>query len=84
MDNVYVYDMTDGLVKISEKGGNYYVYPLKEVRLKKGQKPNFVFEKRPKKTWNYKPYEDEDVSLTPQPFLDDVKKFSFYKLRQVI
>ena len=84
MASVYVYDRTDGLVKITQKEDKYYVYPLKEVRLKKGEKPNFVFSDSAIKTWGYKPYEDDDVSPTPQPYLDDVKKFAFYKLRQVI
>jgi len=76
MSDVYVYDRTDGLVKISEKQGKYYIYPLKEVRLKRGEKPNFIFEKSAKKIWSYKPYEDEDVS--------PIKKFFAFKLRQVI
>lgn len=43
-------------------------------------KLKFTFDKAPVKTWSYKPYEDGDVSDTPNQFYPDVKRMEIHKV----
>ena len=78
---VYVFDgVAHELYKIVEKGGEYLVYRLKDVQvIKSGYK--FTFEDQPQ-IWNYKPYEDADVTTDPAVFFDDVERWTIYKVRR--
>lgn len=78
---VYVFDgVGHELFKIIEDRGEYQVYQLKDVVVSaSGYK--FTFEDTPQ-TWNYKPYEDADVSTDPAVFFDEVKRWTFHKVRR--
>jgi len=78
---VYVFDGVDHkLYKIVEDGGGYQVYRLKDVRVV-ASGYEFTFEDKPHRTWDYKPYEDADVTDDPAVFFDDVKCWTQHKVR---
>jgi len=78
---VYVFDgVSHELVKIIEDCGEYRVYRLKDVVVS-ASGYTFTFEDQPQ-IWNYKPYEDADVSTDPAGFFEDVKRWTPYKVRR--
>ena len=81
MAAVYVFDgVGHELYKIVKEGGEYLVYRLKDVQVtKSGYK--FTFEDQPQ-IWNYKPYEDADVTTDPAAFFDDVERWTIHKVRR--
>ncbi len=82
---VYTYDRTLGLVKIVERKGNYYVYRLEHVAINLHTKQRrYIFDKHYCKKWHYQPYEEQDISHNPDIFLEDIRKFEFYKIRYEI
>ena len=78
-------------VKIQKKGKRWYVYDVKQVTKVQVMylniyKPSEVrvkieFEKKPRESYSYKPYEDRDVSTDPTSIVDDVKIWQSYKIR---
>jgi len=80
---VYVFDRTDGLVKIIKRGKYYYVHRLKEILVDRKGKKRFVFE-RASKRYTYKPYEDDDVTDTADVYFEDVKRWHFFKIHHKI
>ena len=77
---VYVFDgVAHELVKIVEKDGKYLEYRLKDV-LVLASRYKFTFEDQPR-IWNYKPYEDADVSTDPAVYFHDVKVWTSHKVR---
>ena len=88
---VYVFDMSDGLVKILKKGKGWAVYRLKEVQWwrkvfadpMRGEEDRykFIWETKAIKTHPYKPFESGDVSDNPNVFIEDVRRFQDYKIR---
>lgn len=78
---VYVFDGVDHeLYKIVEDGGEYLAYRLKEARVVESEY-EFTFEDRAHASWDYKPYEDADVTDDPAVFFEDVKRWSQHKIR---
>ncbi len=78
---VYVFDgIAHELYKIVEKDGEYQVYRLKDVVVS-ASGYTFTFEDQPQ-IWNYKPYEDADVTTDPAVFFDDVKRWTSHKVRR--
>lgn len=87
--NKYVFDMTSGLVKIAKHGNKYSVYRLKEIQesynLYSGKtKHKFVWESSPTESHNYKPYDESDVSRSPEIYIESVKRWNPYKIRLMI
>ena len=87
---VYVYDNSDGLVKIIKRGNKYCIYRLKEIQVKllhwvpHQEKHKYVFEKQKVSCYGYKPYDDKDVSNDPDVFYDDVKRKNYHKINKVV
>jgi len=78
---VYVFDGVDHeLYKIVEDGGEYLAYRLKDARVVESEY-EFTFEDKPHASWDYKPYEDADVTNDPAVFFADVKRWTQHKIR---
>jgi len=78
---VYVFDGVDHeLYKIVEDGDEYLAYRLKDARVVESEY-EFTFEDRAHASWDYKPYEDADVTDDPAVFFDDVKRWTPHKIR---
>ncbi len=79
---VAVYRMDyDKVVKIDKKGDKWYVYRLRQVTVwdydyvsKEYKQHEFVFEPRYLTKHADKPYKDDEVSQTPDPFYPHVKE----------
>jgi hypothetical protein len=97
MPSVYVEDKHHGIVMIKKVGPNYGIYPLKEViltpratkkntgftyRMAPRQNAKFVFEKYTCILLRYKPYEDDDVSSSPNGMLEWVYRWAPHKVYQ--
>jgi hypothetical protein len=89
VSQVYVFDMTSGLVKIAKRGNKYNVYRLNEIQesynLYSGKtKYKFVWESSPSEFHNYKPYDEGDVSSRPEIYVESVRRWNPYKIRLMI
>ena len=83
MPTVYVEDKHHGIVMIKTVGGQYGIFPLKEVIIPRTRAPpKYIFEKYTCNMWGYKPYEDDDVMSSPRTMLDWVKRWTPHKVRQ--
>lgn len=90
MTSKYVFDTTSGLVKIVERKGKYYVYRLKDLEVypKRGHSFlsgehifKFKWETTASETHGYKPYDEGDVSSSPDVYISDVRRWHPYKVR---
>jgi len=78
---VYVFDGVDHeLYKIVEDGDEYLAYRLKDARVVESEY-EFTFEDRAHASWDYKPYEDADVTDDPAVFFANVKRWTPHKIR---
>ena len=79
MGSVYVYDKSEGLLKIVKRK-NYCIYAIrtiKEIGTYTGKKTyKFVWNKKMKRSHTYKPYENSDVSDDPRDYISDIKRWN--------
>ena len=73
------------LVRIVERNGSYYVYPLKRIDIREHKSPKFIFEKHYTAKYTYKPYEDEDAYYAPTAgMVERVKRFAPHMLHRTL
>jgi len=78
---VYTFDASlKTIVKIVKRGSRWAVYKLEKIVVYKGGKREFFFEEKASETWSYKPFEDKDVSNSPEPYFEDVKRWQPWKI----
>lgn len=85
---IFVYDRTRGLVKIVERKGIFYVYRIKSIIEEfswgsKASKYKFIWEKKYSDKYRYQPFDEDDISYSPEYFIDDVKRFDQHLIRRV-
>jgi len=81
MPPVYTFDCgLKTVVKIVKRGVRWAVYRLDHIEISRKGKVRFVFEKKPYRSWSYKPFEDKDVTRKPDVFLEDVKRWEPFKI----
>lgn len=71
-------------MKIAKRGIVWCVYRLDTVKVDSVGNTVFTFEDFPYSRWHYKPFEDKDVSSTPDEFLEDVKRWQPHKIQTII
>ena len=85
MPTVYTFDSgLKTIVKIVKRGKVWVIYRLKEIKVDRLGNKLFDFETTPYASWHYKPFEDKDVSLTPDPYYEDVKTWCSYHITQIL
>ena len=82
---VYVFDSgLKSLVKIVKRGRVWCVYRLDTVKVDRIGNTVFIFEDCPYASWHYKPFEDKDVSSTPDQYLKDIKCWQPHKIQRIL
>lgn len=90
---VFVGDNMHGALMISKVGSSYKVFRLKEVQVvyasydyhhPKYKSIKWVWEKSATATTGYKPYDDEDVTRSPNSLLPYVKRMAQHKVRVMV
>lgn len=92
--SLFVFDSgSQNLIKITKRGKKYYVYRLKDVLEfpAKGRSYysghytyKFTWEPTAIAVHNYKPYEDSDVSSSPDVYIEQIKRWTPFKIRKMI
>ena len=85
MPAVYTFDRSlQSLVKIAKRGLVWAVYRLDTVKIDRIGNTIFIFEDFAHVRWHYKPFEDKDVSSTPDQWLDEVKRWQPHKIQHML
>jgi hypothetical protein len=87
VEMVYCFDtVLHSVVKIVKRGKIWVIYRLKSVKVDRHEKPiKWTFETHAFETWDYKPFEDEDVvNEIDTSFLTDIKRWTPFIVERTV